>query len=288
MRRTGSNACSGRSAARNADTMCSARSRDIPSASIFSLREKETMRRLTHLAPRVVGLPRLAVGPVQELLSRDVDHRAADRRVERVRVEGDEDGAVLMAAVLPHVLVDRVGEVPPEVNADGRVLDRVRRRRQHARGPRARDGLRARRRRTARRARPSARRAPSSSRGPAARRGTRCRRRTPPPRVRRRARPCRARRAPRRARASHPTRSALRTLFAELRRFEPRLLLLDPLGVVRADGTRGRGPRRGSEPGNRPAWRARRRSPLRAAISAAFALTSSACSRPVKRTTTAE
>src|SRR5206468_7211422 len=99
--------------------------------------------RFADFASRRIHLAALAERALQVFLPRDVDHETADRRVEGIRVQRYEHGAVLGAAPIFDLAQNRVGEVPPEVDAGRRVVQIVRRGRHHARGPGVAQGYRS-------------------------------------------------------------------------------------------------------------------------------------------------
>ncbi len=199
----------------------------------------------------------------------------------------DEHGAVLLPAVLLDVPEDRVGQVPAEVDADHRVLDRVRRRRQDTRASELAHPVRAGggagrvagHRRDDPRLRPAAQEpldpagdvvdvgrllhAVDDGAGVAA------------------------------AVAGveddgHAGEVGRPNRVGELRGLEAGVLLLDACGIVGRPELGRQVRDRDLDRESRPGSTRTSAIPLRSAISAAFALTSSACTRPVNRTTTAE
>ena len=77
-------------------------------------------------AARVVHAARLSVVVRDADQTRNVDHGAVQRRVQRIRVNRDEDDLTWLGAGLAALPVDRVRQIPAEVCRHCRVVDAVR------------------------------------------------------------------------------------------------------------------------------------------------------------------
>ena len=88
-------------------------------------------RALAHLGPRQVDAFRLLVGAGDEALAGDVGHRAAQRWMQRVGVDGDEHHLLARHALADGAAEERVGQIPAEIDPHYRVVERVLRRGQH-------------------------------------------------------------------------------------------------------------------------------------------------------------
>ena len=75
-------------------------------------------RMLAHFGAREIDALRLAIGACHVTFGRNVRHCAAQRRMQRIGVNRNEDHFFFRGAALHRAREDRVGEIPAEIHAD--------------------------------------------------------------------------------------------------------------------------------------------------------------------------
>ena len=89
-------------------------------------------RMLAHLGTREINLLAFAIRAGDVALRRNVSHRAAERRMERVGVDREKDDLFFWHAALDCMTKNGVRQIPAQMDADHRIVELVFGRGQHA------------------------------------------------------------------------------------------------------------------------------------------------------------